>query len=177
MVGVSNLAGQAATQNYPQDTYMMRLAEMYLIYAEAEIGNNASTTDATAIEYFNAVHTRAGLPPYEVTGQGAQGPLTLDKVYSERFKEFAMEGMAWYDIIRLQYWDPEKAYSILNGQDRGLFLAAPDVMPNPSQWTFTKTAWFTERQATVNSGNFYLPIPNTELSQAPNLSKPPVDYP
>ena len=177
MVGVSNLAGQAATQNYPQDTYMMRLAEMYLIYAEAEIGNNASTTDATAIQYFNAVHTRAGLPPYEVTGQGAQGPLTLDKVYSERFKEFAMEGMAWYDIIRLQYWNPEKAYSILNEQDRGLFLAAPDVMPNPSQWTFTKTSWFTERQATVNSGNFYLPIPNTELSQAPNLSKPPVDYP
>jgi hypothetical protein len=177
MVGVSNLAGQAATQNYPQDTYMMRLAEMYLIYAEAEIGNNESTTDATAIQYFNAVHTRAGLPPYEVDGQGGKGPLTLDKVYSERFKEFAMEGMAWYDIIRLQYWNPEKAYSTLNEQDRGLFLVAPDVMPNPSQWTFTKTGWFTERQATVNSGNFYLPIPNTELSQAPNLSKPAVDYP
>ena len=177
MVGVSNLAGQAATQNYPQDTYMMRLAEMYLIYAEAVIGNNGSTTDATAIEYFNAVHTRAGLPPYEVEGQGAKGPLTLDKVYSERFKEFAMEGMAWYDMVRLQYWDPEKAYSTLNSQDRGLFLVAADVMPNPSQWTITKTGWFTERQATVNSGNFYLPIPNTELSQAPNLSKPPVDYP
>jgi hypothetical protein len=88
-----------------------------------------------------------------------------------------MEGMAWYDMIRLQYWNPEKAYSILSSQDRGLFLVAPDVMPDPSQWTFTKTSWFTERQATVNSGNFYLPIPNTELSQAPNLSKPPVDYP
>jgi hypothetical protein len=80
-------------------------------------------------------------------------------------------------MIRLQYWNPEKAYSILSSQDRGLFLAAPDVMPDPTQWTFTKTSWFTERQATVNSGNFYLPIPSTELSQAPNLLKPPVDYP
>lgn len=177
LVGTSNLAGQVAQQNYPQDTYMMRLAEMYLIYAEAAIGNSGSTIDATVIDYFNAVHTRAGLPAYKVDGQGGRGPLTLDEVYSERFKEFAMESMAWYDIISLQYWNPEKAYNMLNSQDRGLFLASPDVMPNPSQWTFVKTSWFTERQATVNSGNFYLPIPNTELSQAPNLLKDPVDYP
>lgn len=177
MVGTQNLKGQAAQQNYPQNTYMMRLAEMYLIYAEAVIGNGGSTTDQAAIDYFNEVHTRAGLPPYEVSGQGGQGPLTLDNVFSERFKEFAMEGMSWYDMISLQYWNPEKAYSTLSTQDRGLFLAAPDVMPNPSEWTFTKTSWFTERNANVSSGNFYLPIPNTELSQAPNLSKPPVDYP
>ncbi len=177
MVGVSNLKGNAAQQNYPQNTYMMRLAEMYLIYTEAVIGNSASTTDATAINYFNAVHTRAGLPPYEVAGQGAQGPLTLDKLYSERFKEFAMEGMAWYDMISLQYWNPTKAYSVLSSQDRGLFFVVPDVMPNPTEWTINKTSWFTERNAEVTSGNFFLPIPNTELSQAPNLLKPPVDYP
>ncbi|MES2649342.1 MAG: RagB/SusD family nutrient uptake outer membrane protein [Bacteroidota bacterium] len=177
MVGVSNIKGSSAQQSYPQDTYMQRLAEMYLIYTEAVIGNNASTTDAMAIDYFNAVHTRAGLPAYQVTGAGAQGPLTLDALFSERFKEFAMEGMAWYDIISLHYWNPAKAYGILNSQDRGLFLARPDVMPNPTQWTLVKTSWFTERNAVVNSGNFYLPIPNTELSQAPNLQKPPVDYP
>ncbi|MFT4152971.1 RagB/SusD family nutrient uptake outer membrane protein [Parafilimonas sp.] len=177
LVGTSNLTGLAATQNYPQDTYMMRLAEMYLVYAEAAIGNEGSTTDATAIEYFNAVHTRAGLPAYEVSGTGGQGPLTLDEVYSERFKEFAMESMAWYDMISLQYWDPEKAYSMLSAQDRGLFLVSPDVMPDPSEWTFVKTSWFTERYASVSSGNFYLPIPNTELSKAPNLLKDPVDYP
>lgn len=177
MVGVSNLTGKVAQQNYPQNTYMMRLAEMYLIYVEAAIGNTGSTTDLSVIDYFNAVHTRAGLPKYEIDGLGGQGPLTLDKVYSERFKEFAMEGMAWYDMISLQYWDPAKAYSVLSSQDRGLYLAAPDVMPNPTEWTLTKTSWFTERTANVSSGNFYLPIPDTELSQAPNLNKPPVDYP
>src|SRR5690606_8919959 len=87
MVGKSNLIGIAAQQNYPQNTYMQRLAEMYLIYAEAEIGNNGSTTDATAIAYLNAIRTRAGLGAYEVSGAGGQGPLTLDEVLKERFKE------------------------------------------------------------------------------------------
>lgn len=177
LVGVSNLTGNVAQQNYPQNTYMQRLAEMYLIFTEAVIGNDGATTDATAINYFNAIHTRAGLPPYEVSGLGAKGPLSLDEVYSERFKEFAMESMAWYDIVSLHYWNPAKAYSLLNGQDRGLFLAKPNVMPNPTEWTFIKTSWFSERYAVVGDGNFYLPMPNTELSQAPNLQKPPVEYP
>ncbi len=85
--------------------------------------------------------------------------------------------MAWYDNVSLHYWNPAKAYSLLNGQDRGLFLAKPNVMPNPTEWTFIKTSWFSERYAVVGDGNFYLPMPNTELSQAPNLQKPPVEYP
>ena len=172
-----DLAGIASQQRYPHNTYMMRLAEMYLIYAEATIGNNPSTSDATAIEYFNKVHTRAGLPAYVVGGVNGSGPLTLDAIYSERFKEFAMEGMAWYDLVSLHYYNPAKAFSILNSQDRGLFFTRPDQMPNPTQWTFTKTSWFTERMISANEGNFLLPIPNSEISNAPNLQKPPVDYP
>jgi hypothetical protein len=172
-----DLAGQAAQQRYPNNTYMMRLAEMYLIYAEAAIGNDASTMDATAVQYYNAIRTRAGLGPWTVSGTNANGPLTLDVVQSERFKEFAMEGMAWYDLVSLHYWNPNKAYSILNSQDRGLFFTRPNQMPNPTEWTFTKTSWFNERIINANSGNFRLPIPNVELAQAPNLQKTPVDYP
>ena len=172
-----DLAGIASQQHYPNDTYMMRLAELYLVYAEAVIGNNASTTDATAVAYYNKVHTRAGLPAWTVTGTNPNGPLTLDAVFSERFKEFAMEGMAWYDIVSLHYWNPSKSFSILNSQDRGLFFTKADQVPNPSVWTFTKTSWFGERTINANEGNFLLPIPNAELTQAPNLLKPPVDYP
>jgi hypothetical protein len=172
-----DLAGIASQQHYPNNTYMMRLAEMYLVYAEAVIGNNGSTSDATAVDYFNKVHTRAGLPAYEVGGPNGMGPLTLDMLFSERFKEFAMEGMSWYDLVSLHYWNPSKALSILNSQDRGLFFAKADVIPNPTDWTFIKTSWFSERTISANEGNFLLPIPNAELSQAPNLSRPPVDYP
>ncbi len=166
-----DVGGQAASQNYGHDTYMQRLAEIYLIYAEAVLGNGASTTDATALEYFNKVHTRSGLPPFE-------DPLTLDVIFKERFIEFAMEGMAWYDLVSLHYYNPAKAYEILNGQDREKFFAEPDQFPNPTSWTFTKTPWVDvdTRGIDANSGNFLLPIPTAELSQAPNLRKPPVDY-
>lgn len=172
-----DLAGIAAQQRYPNNTYMMRLAEMYLVYAEAAMGNTGSTSDPTAIEYFNKVHTRAGLPAYEVAGPQGSGPLTIDLLFSERFKEFAMEGMSWYDFVSLHYWNPSKAYTMLNAQDRGLFFTAPNQMPNPTEWTFTKTSWFNERTITANAGNFLLPIPNVELAQAPNLQQPAVEYP
>jgi hypothetical protein len=170
-----DVGGQAASQNYPNDTYMMRLAEQYLIFAEASLGDAASTTDAKAMEYFNKVHMRSGLPAFG--GPPDNDVLTYDVILNERMVEFAMEGMGWYDLVSLHYFNPSKAYSILNAQDRGLFFTRPDVMPNPTSWTITKTSWFTERTINANAGNFLLPIPNVEISQAPNLSKPPVDYP
>lgn len=166
-----DVGGQSAQQNYGNDTYMMRLAEMYLVYAEAVLGNNASTTDATALQFFNKVHTRAGLPAFDKA-------ITMDVIIKERLCEFAMEGMAWYDLVSLHYFNAEKAYSILNSQDRGLFAAKPDKFPNPTSWSFVKTSWvaISDRTIDANSGNFLLPIPSAELSQAPNLQKPPVDY-
>jgi len=180
VVGKSQDVGGAAQQNYPNDTYMMRLSEMYLIYVEAAIGNNTSTTDATALEYFNAVHTRSGLAPYQLTDpvSGAATPLTFDIVFKERMIEFAVESMAWYDLVSLHYYNPQKAYSTLNNQDRGLFNIRTDVFPNPTLWTFKKTTWATnERKVNANSGNFRLPIPSAEISLAPNLNKPAVEYP
>ena len=166
-----DVGGQAAQQYYSHDTYMLRLAEMYLIYAEASLGNNASTTDEAIIKnYFDKVHTRSGLPAFA-------GPLTMDAILKERFVEFAMEGMAWYDLVCLHYYNRAKAYQILNEQDRGLFFAKPDVFPNPTSWTLTKTSWATaERRINANDGSFRLPIPFAEISQAPNLKKPAVDY-
>ncbi|MEO7989829.1 MAG: RagB/SusD family nutrient uptake outer membrane protein [Chryseolinea sp.] len=166
---VGKIPGQTDKQRYPNDTYMMRLAEMYLIYAEAALGNSGSTTDVKALEYFNKVHERAGLSAFT-------GALTWDDIFDERIKEFAMESMAWYDLVRLHYYDPEKAYLIINAQDRGLFVAKPNQWPNPTAWTFTRTSWFTNRLATASSGNFELQIPASEMSQAPSLSEDPVDY-
>ena len=180
MVGTSNLKGSATTQNYPQDTYMQRLAEMYLIYVEAAIGNAASTTDPTALAYFNMVHTRSGLSPYLLVDPvtSVATPLTFDIVFKERMIEFAVESMAWYDFVSLHYYNPQKAYQILNSQDRGLFNIRTDAFPNPTEWTFKKTTWATtERKVNANSGNFRLPIPSAELSLAPNLKKAAVDYP
>ena len=148
---------------------MLRLAEIYLIYAEAVLGNNGSTSDGKALAYFNAVHERAGLPTFIA-------PLTWDDIFKERVKEFAMESMLWYDLVRLHYYNPDKAYQIINEQDRGLFLTRPNQTPNPTRWTFAKTSWFADRFAVANSGNFLLPLPASEVSQAPSLKEEPVPY-
>jgi hypothetical protein len=158
-------------QRYPNNTYMLRLAEMYLIVAEAILGNNTSTSDAAALAAFNKVHMRAGLAE-------RADPLTMEIILKERFLEFAMESSAWYDLVSLHYWNPQKAYDILNSQDRGFFKVIPDVMPNPTQWQIKKTPWATtDRTINANSGNFLLPIPAKEKSQAPNLAQPAVEYP
>ncbi|MEN9909778.1 MAG: hypothetical protein RLZZ540_2927 [Bacteroidota bacterium] len=161
--------GLAAYQSYEINTYMIRLSEMYLLYAEAAVGNQATSSDAKALNYFNVVHTRAGLPEFS-------GPLTFDKIFDERMIEFAMEGLCWYDFVRLHYYNPQKAYDIISNQDRTSFYITPDRIPDPNSWTFTQTPWEKVRSYSANAGNFLIPIPATELSQAPNLRKAPVDY-
>lgn len=168
-----DLDGQADRQRYPNNTYMLRLAEMYLIYAEAELGNAASIGAGKALDYYNVVRTRAGLPAHDV---GLNGPLTWEIIFNERAKEFAMESMLWYDLIRLHYYDPQRAYSLINNQDRGLFVVKPNRWPDPTAWTFTKTSWFANRNANATSGNFLLPLPSSEVSNAPSLSEEPVPY-
>nr|WP_315158577.1 RagB/SusD family nutrient uptake outer membrane protein [uncultured Flavobacterium sp.] len=162
-------AGLAGFHTYEINTYMLRLAEMYLTYAEAALGNQTATADSKALQYFNAVHTRAGLPPF-------QGPLTFEKIFDERMIEFSVEAMAWYDLVRLHYYNPQKAYDIISNQDRAAFAIEPDRIPDPTSWTFTKTSWVAIRSYEANDGNFLIPIPATEMSQAPNLRKEPVDY-
>ncbi|MFB6456590.1 RagB/SusD family nutrient uptake outer membrane protein [Chitinophaga sp. Hz27] len=146
-------------------TYMQRLAEVYLIYAEAVLGNQGSTSDAVALKYFNAVHKRAGLQ--EV------GSITWDDIYKERRLEFGMEGLAWYDLVRLHFYDPAKALGIIANQDKGTYRIVPNTLTNATSWTITSDQPTTYP---VSESNFRLPLPAQELSQAPNLRKPPVPY-
>jgi hypothetical protein len=49
----------------------------------------------------------------------------------ERVKEFAMEGLAWDDLVRLHYYNKDHAFDIIGKQDRGLW----NFQPNPSPYT------------------------------------------
>jgi len=175
-------------QDDPNDTYMLRLAEMYLIYAEAAVLEN--NVDATAVTYFNNVHSRAGL---DVTHTGdslkrSDRDLAWEYVFHERVKEFAMEGLAWYDLVRRWYYNDQHVYSIIGKQDRGLWNFQPMPSPyvpannqDPQGWVFSKISWFTNAGGnfdfiTVNKDNFFLPIPQVEKAQAPSLNEAPVDY-
>ena len=53
---------------------------MYLIYADAILGNNATTSDAQALKYYNAVRTRASIAP--------KTSITYADIFQEKKIEF-----------------------------------------------------------------------------------------
>lgn len=77
------------------DFPVFRLAEMYLIYAEAVTRGATTGTAAEALTYFNALRTRA----YGNTF-GNVNTLTLDLILDERARELYWEGFRRTDLIR-----------------------------------------------------------------------------
>jgi hypothetical protein len=157
--------GKVTQQHTEINTYMLRLADVYLVFAEAKLGTAASTADPLALQYFNAVRVRAGMPEKTL--------LTSDDIFNERKLELAMEGQIWYDAVRMHYYAPAKVLTMLSTQDRGSYRVVPNAATNATSWTITSDvpAFYP-----VTEGNFYLPYPAVEMTAAPNLRKPPVPY-
>ncbi|SIN95484.1 RagB/SusD family nutrient uptake outer membrane protein [Chitinophaga niabensis] len=157
--------GKVTQQHTEMNTYMLRLADVYLVFAEAKLGTAASTADPLALQYFNAVRVRAGMPEKTL--------LTADDIFNERKLELAMEGQVWYDAVRMHYYAPTKVLTMLSNQDRGSYRIVPNAATNATSWTITSDvpAFYP-----VTESNFYLPYPAVELTAAPNLRKPPVPY-
>jgi hypothetical protein len=78
-----------AEQNWPINEIEIRLADTYLMQAEALVksGGNA----ARAKELLDAVRARVGLGSI---------PATLDNIYNERRLELATEGHRFFDLVR-----------------------------------------------------------------------------
>jgi hypothetical protein len=70
---------------------VLRLAEMYLIRAEA-ILKGASVSGATALGDYNAIRTNRGLT--------AAGTVSLEDVWNERRRELCFEGSQLWDLSR-----------------------------------------------------------------------------
>jgi starch-binding outer membrane protein, SusD/RagB family len=75
--------------NYPNDYIEIRLADTYLMEAEALVRAGGNT--AKAQEYLDKVRARVGLAPV---------PATLDNIYKERRLELATEGHRFFDLVR-----------------------------------------------------------------------------
>jgi hypothetical protein len=111
---------QVLGMNTGQNFMMLRYSDVLLIYAEAVLAGNSSTSDAGAIDAYNKVRLRAGLP--------TKSSITLDDIMRERRVEFAFEGDYWYDIQRQGF---AKAKQIIEAQDRG-------AVGSPLYVTFTE---------------------------------------
>lgn len=75
--------------NYPNDYIEIRLADTYLLEAEALVRGGGDLSKAQY--YLDKVRARVGLSPV---------PVTLANIYKERMLELATEGHRWFDLVR-----------------------------------------------------------------------------
>ncbi len=110
-VAPSNLAQMAS----PLNTYIQRLADVYLMKAEAILGNNESTSDPEALAAFEAVHNRARVEAVHPTS------ITLMDLIRERRIEFCMEYFNWWDMVTWYRWKPQTMLNFFNRQQHRAF--------------------------------------------------------
>ena len=91
-------AGKDPEKKFPDtDLPLIRLAEVYLTYAEAVLRGGEGGDRATALGYINQLRTRA----YgNASGNIADSNLTLDFILDERARELYWEGLRRTDLIR-----------------------------------------------------------------------------
>ncbi len=99
--------------NWPNDVIEIRLADTYLMEAEALVRGSGSASRAQ--ELLDDVRDRVGL---------GSVPATLDNIYNERMLELATEGHRWFDLVRTG-----KAATVL--AFKGFVAGKSELLPIP----------------------------------------------
>ena len=137
---------ESSNINY-QNCIMLRLAEIYLNYAEAEfkLGNVEQ-----ARIYVNKIRSRKGVEMPEIPA----GQMTWDKYVRERTVELAFEGQRWDDIRR---W--EQGPQLIGADIKSMLVQQKD---GARVYTVTslEKRYFDARM-------YYFPIPKDELNKYP----------
>lgn len=184
------LGFSAARMSYQLPTPLLRLSDVYLVCAEANLlADNA----AKALEYTNAVRARAGVD--------ALASVTFEDIWKERRLELAGEGDRWYDYVRLAYYDKAKAMADLSSQKMnsvynydqacknywytGCGGTLEDVPADLTAFDASKAEWKTDfenevkyneddpaRSSYVNENIFTLPLPSEDVVFNPHLMEP-----
>ena len=105
--------GGAFELNWNQNTYEIRLADTYLMEAEALVRGGGDISRAQAL--LDAVRDRADMPSI---------PATEQNIFNERRLELAGEGHRWYDLVRTG-----RAGAALSA--RGFVTGTHEILPIP----------------------------------------------
>ena len=90
--GYPSMLGKFPTMNGSDNVTIFRIEEMHLIAAETSLRAENATD---ALSYLNNIPAIRGL------GAGYYASATLENILLERRKEFAFEGLRWYDLSRM----------------------------------------------------------------------------
>jgi hypothetical protein len=149
-------------------THLIRLADIYLVYAEATLGNQASTSDPEALRVFNLVRHRA------IANAPNETSLTFLQILDERRRELACEGDNWYDYVRLHYYKPELAKQLINKQERGSYNNLKAYYKNEVPQSDVTLNSFSANL--TDDSKFNLPFPDVDISMNKHLLEEPVPF-
>jgi hypothetical protein len=122
------------------------------MHAEAKLAGGSSTSDPSALNAYNEVRMRAGLPTKTV--------LTREELFKERRAEFALEGQYFFDLKRRGI---NEAISVISQQEVGFYS---DV----------DRTELVSIKITPSANYFELPIPQSAIDTNPSLLEQPVPY-
>lgn len=172
--------GKVKQMNSPLNTYILRLADVYLTYAEACLGNNSTLSDGRGLYFFNRVRERAKI--------NKKSSITLDDIIRERRVEFGMEYSNWYDMVTWFRYLPDKMLNYFNNQWWG-YRADAIIKDEDGKLHFGKydtdgttflegPEYYTAPEFTINieAEDIFLPYPESDVIQNPLLNEPPVPY-
>lgn len=135
---------EAATTNYQQQPKVFRVAEMYLISAEAAAQNPA--TEGDALSTLNELRLARGLNALT----GLTGTALMDAIKEERTREMLCEGTRLDDLKR---W--HMGFSRSTPQNMDLIETGPD---------------YEQKTVTADDDKFVWGIPQNDITTNPNLA-------
>ena len=165
---VAECGMSAARMSYAVATHILRLADVYLVHAEAEVLQGKANS-TTALSAFNAVRGRAVPSAVDKTS------LTFDDIWKERRLELAGEGDRWYDFVRRAYYDVNSCIAELKAQRRNQIWGCSSVYKVyfESDGATWETSAITYDRTTpipnVTASSFTLPYPTEDVALNPNL--------
>lgn len=121
----------ANSQVGTKDVIVMRLAEMYLIAAEAEI---ALGRPANAVPYIQTLRQRATVPGHEAAMAVGTADMTLNFILEERARELCGENIRWFDLKRTK-----KLVTNINAYNKNITLVREFHNLRPIPETFLTT--------------------------------------
>ncbi|MFD1003861.1 RagB/SusD family nutrient uptake outer membrane protein [Winogradskyella aquimaris] len=129
-VDVNGNPGSDTTGDHTDiDFPMFRLADAYLMYAEAVLRGGGGSV-STAVDYINELRVRA----YgDTSGNISQADLTLDFIIDERSRELYWEAHRRTDLIRFDQFSDNGVWQWKGGVQSGTTTESfRDVMPLPA---------------------------------------------
>lgn len=161
---VRNYAGQGRSEgnfNWP----VIRLADVYLMYAESVNFGNLASEKGNAIEMVNRVRRRGNLPDLKGSKTGSQDDF-FAAIDQERIVELVAEGQRSFDLRR---W--RKIEDVFCGPGDPDGYVVRDTWGNPtSGYSHSGTFW--QNQTSLGYQRCYIfKIPDSERNKNPNLKQ------